>query len=109
MSNILNPVVIVAVFKEIGTISGTASALGISMHRVRKTLAEAGVVANETHAEIMGLAEQGLNYKEIASHVGLSEATARSYMKPVKTLYNTDKPTSQACRCRKYRERKKNK
>mgnify|MGYP000957846843 CR=1 FL=1 len=97
---------VLELYAEFGKIKPTARAAGISEQTVRKLLITAGVYTCELSVKVQGLLAQGMNIAEVASTLGKSENTVRSYMPYEKGTY-LKPPSLNALRIRKHRQKRK--
>lgn len=95
---------IVEEYKKNGSVGYTAELLGTNKTKVRRVLITYGLWSSKTTREVAALRDQGLSTKEIAEKLCLSEKAVQTYL-PYTRVFKTDK-SSEATRCKKYRDRK---
>lgn len=88
------------------SIERTANNLGCSFSQIKKVLITAGEYESGRSREIIALAAQGKNSMEIADLLGIGLTAVNANM-PYKRGFPPDKPSDNAVKIRKCRQRKK--
>ena len=96
-----------AEFKHIGTLSGTAKAMGISLMKVRKALITSRDFSSEISEDVECMLNAGKSVPDIARILNLTESSVYSYIPYKIRAYNLSEKTVDADRIGRYRERQK--
>ena len=96
-----------AEYKRIGTLSGTAKAMGISLMKVRKALITSGDFSSEISEDVERMLKAGKSVPDIARILNLTESSVYSYIPYKIRAYNLSEKTVDADRIGRYRERQK--
>lgn len=94
-----------AAYREANSLRRLAAELGITPLKLRKLLITAGAFSSEISEEVCRLCEEGKSVPEIMDITGLSRASVHSYLPYIKGMYNATELSTNAERCRTYRER----
>ncbi len=94
-----------AAYQEADSLRTMAAELDITPLKLRKLLITAGAFSSETNTEVCRLREEGKSVPEIMDITGLSRASVHSYLPYIKGMYNAAELSTNAERCRTYRER----
>ena len=96
-----------AEYKRIGTLSGTAKAMGISLMKVRKALITSGDFSSEISEDVERMLKSGRSVPDIARILNLTESSVYSYIPYKIRAYNLSEKSVDADRIGRYRERQK--
>lgn len=95
---------ILTVWNDCGTLKQTARRLGISEHKVRKSLSTCGIIINDTHQMILNYHNQGKTIEEISAIMQISVKIVQSYLPRTRPLYNVN-PSINAQKIKQYRQK----
>ena len=82
---------ILDIYSKTESIRMTAKEAGCSWNKVVKAISSAGLIANENHALILKLHDEGRTVDEIASDTGFSVKTIKSYLPRVRPPYGENR------------------
>ena len=94
-------------YKRIGTLSGTAKVMGISLMKVRKALITSGDFSSEISEDVERMLKAGKTVSDMARTLNMTESSAYSYIPYKIRAYNLSEKSVDADRLDRYRERQK--
>lgn len=97
---------IVSFYDQCQSIAETGRHFGVSDHKIRRVLIDAGAYMTAQSKQILKLYDEGLSPEEIGKKLNLSRSTVFSNLPYSKGQYNSDTPTENAIKIRKCRESK---
>ncbi|MBR3516862.1 MAG: hypothetical protein IKO10_11160 [Lachnospiraceae bacterium] len=93
-------------YKITGSVKRTAENLGTTLVRAQRVLITEGLWSSDTSEEIWRLYQKGLNVKEIAEKLFITEKTVQAYLPYTKGYYSDTIKSDEALRSSEYRGRK---
>lgn len=94
-------------YMETHSVKDTASNLGISVIKVRRTLITVGLWSSRSSKAVGELLAKGLSTSEIAQQLSITEKAVEAYSPYKVGQYNAENKSSAAKRCEIYRMRKR--
>lgn len=95
---------VVAYYKQVGTLKGTARLAHISAQKVRKLLITAGVIQPEMSREALLYLSRGLEKPEVAEKLGISVRVLGSYLPYSRMPYCQPTRSQNAVKLSRWRE-----
>lgn len=98
---------IVEDYLKMSSVKQVARCNNISAQKVRRILIIEGFIETETSKKVKELYDSNYTISEISKRLGIGEKAVNSYLPYIKTEYNTEDPSVNAKKLRKWRQQKK--